>query len=766
VIKRLLERRVPQLTGLYVVASWGFVQFVDWAVDEYALSPFLTNFIVTTLLLLLPMVVVLAWRHGAPGEDQWTKTDAAVIGINLVAVGGVLMIAFSDQELGAATSVRLLEDDQGNTVERVIPKAAFRRDVLLYPFDNESGDPDLDWLRISPVGWDLEQDMFVTVVGFEDTRVTEQIQEAGFERNDRLPLSLKRQAAEQRNVGHFLEGEVRREADTLVIETRLYETRTARLAGTHTYRGTDPLEMTDRMSVDLRRDLGIPEWQIREALDLPLSEILANSTEAFRAINEGQELIRSNDFAGALAKYSEAASLDSTSALAHFGMGSISMVMGDQEAAREWFAVAFRYAYRLPERLQLYYRLFHHLQIEQDLEAALRTGRYWTELYPQDVMARGMLAGVYARMGDADGRIAQFRAILAIDSGDVEAMRGLAFGFRSMQQHDSALVYFQRLRDRRPNEVQGYLDVASTLSSRWDYDGEREELERARVAAPDALEVLNRLARLDIREGLYEDAARRVEQVGASARTPRERITAAGLEEWFHYSRGQFSRLEDAYRRRFAANREISDPTRVVYVMGRSETIYAAAEGGRETFALAQVDSLKGSVDPPWNRSIERWAVQIHLDTGDLEAARTSLEGMREWERSRGPTPARTSHAAWVEGRIAELEDGDCERALASYEEALEILPLNELYLLWRASCLRKLERWEAAEAEVTRLLEPNPGNAKFRLEAARLYAAQDRTAEAIAELEVALEIWSEADPDFRPAQEARALLEELQAGV
>ena len=132
-IKRLFERRVPQLTGLYIVASWSFVEFIDWAVDEYALSPFLTNFVVTTLLLLLPMFVVLAWRHGTPGEDRWTKTDAALIGINLVAAGGVLMIAFSGQELGAATTVRLIEDDQGNTVERVIPKAAFRRDVLLYP---------------------------------------------------------------------------------------------------------------------------------------------------------------------------------------------------------------------------------------------------------------------------------------------------------------------------------------------------------------------------------------------------------------------------------------------------------------------------------------------------------------------------------------------------------------------------------------------------------------------------------------------------------
>jgi uncharacterized membrane protein len=108
VIKRLFERRVPQLVGLYIVGSWSFVEFIDWAVDEYALSPFLTNFVVTALLLLIPLVIVLAWRHGAPGEDSWTKTDAAVIGINLVAAGGVLMIAFSGQELGAATTVRLL----------------------------------------------------------------------------------------------------------------------------------------------------------------------------------------------------------------------------------------------------------------------------------------------------------------------------------------------------------------------------------------------------------------------------------------------------------------------------------------------------------------------------------------------------------------------------------------------------------------------------------------------------------------------------------
>jgi len=147
VIKKLFDRRVPQLTGLYIVAAWGFLQFVDWAVDQYTLSPTLINLVVTALLLILPMIVILAWRHGAPGADAWTKVDAAVVGLSMIAAGGILFLVFGEQELGAATTVRLLEDDDGNTVERVIPKAAFRRDVLLWDFDNESGDPDLDWLQ-------------------------------------------------------------------------------------------------------------------------------------------------------------------------------------------------------------------------------------------------------------------------------------------------------------------------------------------------------------------------------------------------------------------------------------------------------------------------------------------------------------------------------------------------------------------------------------------------------------------------------------------
>ena len=83
-----------------------------------------------------------------------------------------------------------------------------------------------------------------------------------------------------------------------------------------------------------------------------------------------------------------------------------------------------------------------------------------------------------------------------------------------------------------------------------------------------------------------------------------------------------------------------------------------------------------------------------------------------------------------------------------------------------RIGCLRSLGRLEEAEEALVDLINRFPGSAMLRLEAARVYAAQGRTDDAIAELETARETWSEADPEYIPAREARELLVELRAGV
>ena len=88
--RQLLRRRVPHFVGLYLVGSWAFLEFTDWAVRQFTLSPVVGTFVLSLFLFLLPSVVWLAWHHGARGPDGWKRADALFLAANLVLAAGIL----------------------------------------------------------------------------------------------------------------------------------------------------------------------------------------------------------------------------------------------------------------------------------------------------------------------------------------------------------------------------------------------------------------------------------------------------------------------------------------------------------------------------------------------------------------------------------------------------------------------------------------------------------------------------------------------------
>ncbi|MCL7978669.1 MAG: hypothetical protein M8865_02130, partial [marine benthic group bacterium] len=167
-LKELLARRVPQIVGGYLAGGWLVLEFTDWAVNRYLLSDHLTDFVVAGWLLLLPAVIMLSWSHGKPGRDRWSRAEHIGIALNLIVAVAVLFGLFRGTDLGAATTTVVVEDEEGNTIERVIPKSQFRKSLVVFPFDNESGNEGFDWLEhgISiGIGVDLAQDPFLTIPG-------------------------------------------------------------------------------------------------------------------------------------------------------------------------------------------------------------------------------------------------------------------------------------------------------------------------------------------------------------------------------------------------------------------------------------------------------------------------------------------------------------------------------------------------------------------------------------------------------------------------
>ncbi|MFC2084195.1 serine/threonine protein kinase, partial [Bacteroidota bacterium] len=296
--KDLIQRRIPQILGIYFAAGWGILQFVDWLVNRYILSPNLTDLSLVALLSMIPTVLFLAYFHGKPGKDKWTKVEKFGIPINLIASVILLLFLFYGKDLGAAQTTVTVEDDEGNQIERVVPKSEFRKKVALFFFDNETNDSTLNWLGNAVpylLFYDLAQDLFLNIT--DGYRIQNKLKEAGFPTGTGVPLSLKSKIADELYMKYFISGSISKQDEEYSVIQSLYETERVKLIKERTFKNNDLFRLADELSLQIKYDLEIPDQHIEEVKDLPVSEITTNSMPALKQLIEGlNELIFYRDW--------------------------------------------------------------------------------------------------------------------------------------------------------------------------------------------------------------------------------------------------------------------------------------------------------------------------------------------------------------------------------------------------------------------------------------------------------------------------------------
>ena len=94
-IKKLIERRIPQIIGSYFITGTTLVFFIQYLVDRYQFPSYYPTLALFALTGILPSVLILAYFHGAPGKDEWTKVEKIGIPINVLFIAGVLFFGDS-----------------------------------------------------------------------------------------------------------------------------------------------------------------------------------------------------------------------------------------------------------------------------------------------------------------------------------------------------------------------------------------------------------------------------------------------------------------------------------------------------------------------------------------------------------------------------------------------------------------------------------------------------------------------------------------------
>ncbi len=756
-IRELIKRRVPQIFGLYLIGSWGLVQFVDWAVAH------ITNFVVALLLLMIPSIVLLAYRYGQPGDDTWTRVEKIGVPLNVIAAAGILYFGFAGKDLGAATTTVLLEDESGNEIVREVPKQAFLKKLAIYHFDNETGDEGLDWLSYGTtlgLGMDLGQDLFVSAQGPLDGGgvggILLDLQEAGFPDGVGVPLTLMRELAEKRHLEYFLSGSISRGEDGLELQSELYETRRAKLLHRRTFIGGEALELIDMMSEQLRRDLGVPEYSLEESPDLPVSELLTHSVPAFEYAALAFHMAAGGDVAGSAPLLEKAVEADPTFALAQAQLGTVYLLSNRTSEADSAMQMAMRHLYRLPERSQLGLRTLDQWLFKQDAEKAFGTARYWTELFPDDIQGHLLLAEIYNARGDRTLEIEEYETILLLDPSQYDYNRRIGGLYAQGGDFDRALDYYNRYVELFPDDWRSYTGIASTYRNMGDYERARSAYERAAIVDPAEPSIPISLARLEVDRGNFEQALDFREQALAASKSPQDRFAVYELDELLHGRQGQFDELQQDYRRRSEVAAEFMNPVNLVINRANSTALQYAADAGREAEALRELDRLSSEISAPFDAFTAIAYLQIYQTLENKEQVKVQIDRLNALIEAIGFAALRPIvHLG--NGRITEI-DGDCREAIDSYRKVMESNPDSRPAQLGISRCQLALGEAEEAEATLLEVLRITPAHPHAHYQLALVYEETGRTADAIEQVDAALEVWKNADPEYKPAQRAREL--------
>jgi tetratricopeptide (TPR) repeat protein len=775
-ITELRDRRILPAIGVYVASVWVVIEILDRLVERYLLSPYLSDIVFWGLYSLIPAVTVIAWTHGRPGKDKATRLEKVGVPINLIASIGLLFTAFGDKNFDLAASQVTFNNELGQQETHFIPSETFRRRMAIFFWNNESGDPQLDWLQYGITELlvqDLRQDPFVLAnspwTNFGNGFYARMRRE-GFDDGLKVPLTLMRKIANEANRQYFVEGSLDRKDADYVLTARIWDTQTLEQVAELESSGADIYADVDHLSRDIRRALDVPASSKRIAEDLPLKETYGDSEEALKAYIQGlNERLFNNDFNASNAFFDQATSIDQGFVLGWFVKAANLTESGNLPAAQEALVKAQALDYRLParDRAQLkamLYRLsgeHEKLMAFLNLQAKIR----------DDATSHNNLAKMLMISGELEQAKTEFLKALDKDALNVGIYLTMSTLERATGNMDAAIGYARKYQQQKPEDIEASLQLGDLLRDSGDLDGAEQQYRQALVLQNAPVRPTLKLAIIASRKGDVPAARRLLQEAEQFAKTPGDKTLVKQGVTLLEYRLG---RIGEAIRQTYAQEtfmRQSQGSLEIALSVYGPLADFFVMLGDYES-AQNAIDQAKSMLSPPADKFMSFSAAVLEAKQHDFDAARSSLVEVRE-VIDQFKLKFLECQFNLVEAILNE-ELGEFKMAADHYMKAIEQIDqtviANGLQIgvaqvyAQLANAQIKSGGLGAAEQSIGTGFRLDPSEPMLWLEQARLQQARNMPQLALASVNYALAIWNDADEDYEAAAEARALAAELQA--
>jgi tetratricopeptide (TPR) repeat protein/predicted Ser/Thr protein kinase len=767
-LQELMSRRVLLTLVAFVVVAAAAMVLTTYVVDSFPVSPRLPRYTLVFLITLLPAVILLAYHRGRPGEPRWSKSERIGVPVNVAASVLLLLFLFQGEPLATTTTVTTT-DEEGRSVEVEVPRQEFRKRIAIFYFSNDSGRADLDWLQFAVpqmLHYDLLQDIYIDVrVGFlEDLRA------ADFANGLGAPVALMRRIAEKANRSYFIEGSISARGDELVLTSTLHRTGRARPVAVRSFTGADVLGLVDELTVSLKQDLDIPAYHIEAAPDHALSEILTDSPSALREFGLGMRAEAEGDREAQVRHLEASVSEDPTFTLAQWELSLAYNELGRAGEMKRSLMAAMQHIYKLPTFYQYVVKCTYH-ETSEDIESAREVAKDWVKLYPQSIDAHEVMAAYHEILGDLDGAIEEWNAILELDPERHDVLRELGDVYARKGEFERGLEYLEQYRDLYPEDYRSYSAIGALYSAKGEYVEAKRFYENARRREPGETHLTIRIADLEKKLGNFEQARQELMDAVSAAKGARERsIVYSAIKDWYK-TMGRIGKALE-YLDLYVA--EVGEYQSPVTAALQNTFMWVELYAHTENFeaASAVIDELEAMVgEVPLLRFFPKytriWYYSMAYDRSHVEEAEDTLVEM-EAMVEKNPTAGLEAMLLFARAGVHALREEFAQAA----EEAEKAIPLFTMlpqdqriflsaYVL--GHMYRRAERYDKAEEAILSGLRQEPSEPFLHAMLGLTYYDMGRAEDARSHLGRAMEIWKDADPDFKPAREPREALTELE---
>jgi len=408
-----------QLVTGYFVGIWGLVQFTDWVLNRYQISPHWVDALLVLFLSLIPSLIIYVWKLDRIKMGKINLLEKLFLPGNLLVSILLLFILFNGTDLGATTKTVHFNNENGAEESRTIVKPNFRKRLAIHTFTSEQKDSMHQWMNWGIHGGiaeDISQNGYLTI-GF-------------WQKAESLQEMIK--LSDEDFYDHFLTGSYSVNDNVYYITTKLYNTHNGALQKTHSFSGIDFFALIDTISLITKKDLDFTQIQLDQFVDLPYAEAFTSDIEAYKNFSL-------YFFRNSLKHLEEAISLDSTFALANYVRAELlygwsSSLLGAKEAINQ----GMRHRKRLPEKW----------------ESGLK--RLYFQIYDEP-----------------DKAIALLKMQLEMDPGNENIIKTLTFYFFLTNRYDELLKWREQLVtiDPHPDNQMGVAE-ALLLNGRFEEAGE------------------------------------------------------------------------------------------------------------------------------------------------------------------------------------------------------------------------------------------------------------------------------------------------------